>query len=307
MAGVSIYVEVPIVLYLSCSANSITFGQVVEVSVPMPTVYSEGDQFWTVVSFEFKTPIIQSSGLVGIIGNVNINFPSSRVRISGSTLDANSNLVFKMPKVHAEGLTGIVGDVEIILPIPFRCIRSEGIALVSGDVTMVVPLPIIESEAELKKLNEIWKSMVMNTSNYSITEYNQWRFNSYANIDGDFFGANSDGIHVLVGNLAGGERIESSFLTGLFDFNSDFVKNILQAWVVCRADGELTLRIRLGEKSFWENNLPVTIDALHEIRGKLAKGLKDRFFAFGIRNKDGSPYMVKSIRVIVDVTRSRPR
>lgn len=308
MASVSVSAG-PITLQLSELAADLDLDQVVEVSFPIPTIYSEGDESWYNASFLAPVPQIFSEGLSGIIGDVNIRIPSPRVQAGGATLDAGGNLTFKMPKIYSTGFTGIIGDVDITFPMPFRCIKSEGIACVIGDVVVTVPLPIMEITAEPERLNEVWKSFAMNTSNYSITEYNRWRFNSYANIDGDFYGADSNGIHVLDGNLINGEKIESSWLTGLFDFRSDFVKKLLQVWVVCRSEGELTLILRIGEENFWESNLPITIDALREIRGKIAKGkeLRNRFFALGIKNKDGAPYTVKSIRAVVEVIRSRPR
>lgn len=307
MASVTVTAGSITIQLVEASAD-LDLDQIVDIFIPMPAVYAEGEQFpFGSTILETPSPIIYVEGFSGIIGDVSIIALHPKILGEGFTLSAYANVNIKMPKVYAEGITSIIGDVDIIFPMPFRCIYSEGIALVLGDVEIIVPSPIVEVTAQLERLHEIWKSMIMNASNYSITEYNRWKFNSYANIDGDFYGADSDGIHLLTGNKINGEKIETSWFTGLFDFRNDFVKKIIQVLVVCRAEGELTLRIRLGEENFWENNLPVTIEALHEIRGKLAKGLKDRFFAFGITDKNGAPYTVKSIRAIVEVVRSRPR
>lgn len=308
MASVSINAGEIIIEFIG-EAEALDLDQTAEVFLPMPTIYSEGDQSWIFTALQAPVPQIFAEGLSGIIGDVEIRAPHSKILSLGYSPDVAGAIIFKMPKIYSEGFSGIIGEVDITFPMPFRCIRSEGIACVIGDVDIVVPSPIFTSGVELRRLNEIWKSVVMNTLNYSITEYNRWKFNSYANIDGEFFGADEDGIHLLDGNTANGERIESSWLTGLFDFRSDFVKRVLQTWIVCRSDGELTLVVKIGEENFWERNIPVTIDALREIRGKVAKGkeLQNRFLGFGIKNKDGAPYTVKSIRVVVEVIRSRPR
>ena len=66
----------------------------------------------------------------------------------------------------------------------------------------------------------VTKGVSLNTVNFSISEYVNYGFNSFAEIDGQMFGANENGLYLLDGSDDAGTNIVATFRLVLQDFKT---------------------------------------------------------------------------------------
>jgi hypothetical protein len=145
----------------------------------------------------------------------------------------------------------------------------------------------------------------VNVENRAVTEYLNYSFNSLAKINGIFYGARDDGIWKLEGNKDNGLEINAEILSGVFDFWAGVKTKPRKAWLTFRADGRVVLYVVRDEKEVWEEEFPglYFLEKIGEAGTTIAKGIKERFLAFGIKNKGGSDFEIDSLRILVDKLR----
>jgi len=212
---------------------------------------------------------------------------------------------FLLPRMRAHGYAGVVGDGAIAFPIPV--LSGVGFVEVIGNGAMEFPLPRMTGAGLEIPITILYKGLAMNASHFAITEYKDFSFNSFAYFNGKYLGANAEGIFTLGGNQDNGKRIDANIELPPVDFGETFIKRAREAWLTYRADGQLTLIIRLDEHEIWETPLEIVGTKSHEERAKIARGIKNRFLAFGLRNEGGCDFDIESLRVLVDPIQRRNR
>jgi hypothetical protein len=210
-----------------------------------------------------------------------------------------------LPRMSAHGYSGIIGDGAMIFPFPE--LTGVGFVQIIGRGAMEFPLPRMTGAGLAIPITILYKGIAMNASHFAISEYKDFPFNSFAYFNGQYLGANSNGIFVLGGNKDNAKEISASIELPPVDFGESFIKRAREAWLTYRADGQLTLVIRLDEHETWESALELVNIKSHEERVKIARGIKNRFLAFGLRNEAGCDFDIESMRVLVDPIQRRNR
>ncbi len=205
-------------------------------------------------------------------------------------------------------------DVRIvsgeILSIAGEFPRWTGSLIVKPNVGAFVLTGTFPSWSGIVSIREavsLYAAIIMNTSNHAVTEYAQFPISSLGYMNGHYFGTSSDGIYLLEGEKDAGTNIVAEIETGPLDLGMGFLKRPREAWFVFRSDGTVILRIRVDEQQPYEAELAYLHEQIREGRVKFAKGLKKRFAAFGMKNKDGSSFDLDSIRIMVDPIRGKQR
>lgn len=149
-------------------------------------------------------------------------------------------------------------------------------------------------------ISTIYNTLVLNASHKAVSEYINFPFNSLCVFNDKSLGANSTGIFELSGNTDNGVDIYAEIESAIFDMaNKGYLTKAQYAYMTYRSDGEIVLVLGLGEDDTWES-LPFPVeDKLHEGRVKIAKGIKERFISFGIKNKSGSDFDIDKLRILV--------
>ncbi len=268
------------------SVNLIT-GEVISVSGEVPK--------WT--------PLIQMlAEQINIAGN----FPKWTMSASISTgeiLTVSGNILAWT--MSASVLSGEMIAVAGIVP---RWLASAtlypnvGLFVISGQVPRWIGLLSLR-----EMVANVYGATVMNASNFAVTEYGQYPISSLGYMNDHYYGTLSDGIYLLEGKDDNGTEIVGEIETGLIDLGMGYLKRLREAWFVFRSDGTVILRVRVDEQDSYEEELAYLHDRIREGRVKIAKGLKKRFAALGLKNVRGSDFDLDSIRVIVDPIREKIR
>lgn len=175
--------------------------------------------------------------------------------------------------------------------------------LFSSGYGRVIALPVCSTVLLNRKV------IVMHLFSHAVSHYTNFNFNSLCHFKEHFLGANEQGIFILGGKNDLGQPIQADIRTGIHDFAKDGVLTLpKEAWLAYRTDGQLELNIEVEEGESY----PYIFDETHseriaEVRETLGKGLRERFYTFGIKNIDGSDFDIESFRILGDVIKRKRR
>jgi hypothetical protein len=150
------------------------------------------------------------------------------------------------------------------------------------------------------------KNIVTNTRNFAISEYNNFAFNSMARFNNKYLFARADGIYEGGGSNDDGTNIDASYKTGAIDTYATEVQRLRNAYLTFRSNADIQL-FSVGDES---NSRAYTITnstqaLIHERRVKFERGIRDRYFNFGISNIKGSTFGIRTAKVLSEPIRKR--
>jgi len=133
-----------------------------------------------------------ATGQIGSVGRIQTNLPA---------------LI-----IDSTGLTGNIGRISASLP---RFTITIGL-LSEGKGTIVATLPAfyVNLHGEVSRAEVVFKVAAINLRHFAVTEYANFNFNSFAELNGILLGAKSDGIYPLVGGSDQGQPIDAHISTG---------------------------------------------------------------------------------------------
>ncbi len=274
-----------------------------EIDFPLFQVSGEG-KTGHVLRGEIVFPafVVSGQGRTGRISEGLIEFPVFQVSGEATQHFGGQGAIdFKPFRVLGFGYTGLIGTGEIVFPKPI--VEGRAFFVAQGNGSIVFPTFVVSGFARVSVRERL--TIAMNLQNKAVTEYLNYGFNSFANINGVFYGARDDGIWKLEGNKDNGLEIDAEILSGVFDFWAGEKTKPRKAWITFRADGRVSLKVIRDENEVWEEDFPglYFLEKIEEAGTTIAKGIKERFLAFGIRNKAGSDFEIDSFRILVDKLR----
>lgn len=140
---------------------------------------------------------------------------------------------------------------------------------------------------------------VVNTSNFAVTKYTRYNFNSFVEINGKYFGAGSDGVYYLEGADDAGTQIDAVARTGIYDFGTSRLKRIPRAYVGIRGDGRLLLKTVTNEDTVRWYEVQNVRRTIHSHRVILGRGVKAAYWQFELSNEmDGSFFEADNIELV---------
>lgn len=147
-------------------------------------------------------------------------------------------------------------------------------------------------------LAETYRTWVMNVSNDVLTEYQNYNFNSLAEFDGSFYGAGLSGVHKLAGTSDAGTNIAWTYRTGWIDDKNAMLKRLNEVLLSIRFNGPLRLRVWTDEETFFEYNVVNhRPGVVHQVRAKLGKGLRSRFYRIQLSGIGATSAEVNSMQL----------
>jgi len=245
----------------------------------------------------FPRFVVFGQGTTGRAAAGLIEFPLFQVSgVATQHFGGVGAIEFKRFRVLGFAYSGLLGKGEIVFP--KMVVSGKAFFVVQGTGGIVFPTFVVSGYARQSIRDRL--AIVMNVRNRAVTQYLNYGFNSFANVNGIFYGARDDGIWKLEGAKDNGIQINSRILTGVFDFWVNGKKKAREVWMTFRGDGRMILEVMISEKDIWEDEFDYFLDSIEEAKSTIAKGIKERFLAFGIKNKDGSDFEIDSVRVLVD-------
>lgn len=148
----------------------------------------------------------------------------------------------------------------------------------------------------------------VNLSNFAVTQFCQYPFNSFCEIAGKHFGASDDGIFELTGNDDAGADIDAFAELILSDFGISNIKKIRSVFVGGEADGKLTLTLKDDEDNSRAYDLRLTSGS-KQSSGKVDVGRDGlgRYWQVRIDNKNGVYFAIDSIELLAIIMGREPR
>jgi hypothetical protein len=127
--------------------------------------------------------------------------------------------------------------------------------------------------------------------------YEQFKFNSFAQVGRDYYGMNEDGIHILTGDTDAGEDINAVMTTGLTDFDDSTLKTVPVIYASARSHKEMLLTARVDNYPDYSYTFIGKPAELAPVRVKLGRGLKGLNWQLEVANKDGAYIEIDALDV----------
>jgi hypothetical protein len=137
-------------------------------------------------------------------------------------------------------------------------------------------------------LNEYFDGYAYNLNTEAPSFYEQFKFNSFAQVGRDYYGMNEDGIHILTGDTDDGEDINAVMTTGLTDFDDSTLKTVPVIYASARSHKEMLLTARVDNYPDYSYTFIGKPAELAPVRVKLGRGLKGLNWQLELSNKDGA-------------------
>lgn len=141
---------------------------------------------------------------------------------------------------------------------------------------------------------------VLNTETAAVSWYDNFDFQSIAQVDDDVFGVNSEGIFLLTGDDDAGDTIDASIRSGFMDFGTAYTKRFENMYLGYVSTGALYARLRVKDSKHPASTYLLQqreADAPRTSRFEPGKGLWGRYWQVEIGNVSGAPFTVYDMDV----------
>jgi hypothetical protein len=149
-----------------------------------------------------------------------------------------------------------------------------------------------------QNLSETYDTKATNTRLGAVTEFSNYKFNSFARIGKDYYGAGPDGLYRLDGATDNGANINWSLRTGRHDDKVTVMKRVPQVVLGLRSNGNITVRVWSDDNTFHDYPLPkVQTNTIHQHRVVPGKGMESRYFGVELRGVNNATLELDSMQI----------
>lgn len=268
LSGMSVEAEVLGGTYAECG---LTFSGFSVTGTVIPEGYSEG-------SFTLNLLGVTATVVSEVIGSIDVTLPAMRV--------------------VATALPGRIGTADLTLS--GLSVVAEGWPeyVLQGELTFtgLSVQGIIE-----EVLSAVFNTVTMNIElgGDSVTEFDDYNFNSYATFNGIHLGSSAGGLFELDGDDDDGDPIVANGLGGITNLDSDTQVKVPYAYLTARLNGAIAIVTRTGENA--ERKHAIQSDAqthLHRRRVQLDGAPKSLEWQFGFENIEGSDFEISQLSIL---------
>lgn len=142
---------------------------------------------------------------------------------------------------------------------------------------------------------QVW---VVNADTHASTRYEQYGFNSFAQIGDAYYGAKRDGIYLLDGDDDNGEPVQAMVSLGSHDFEVSALKRVENCYLGVSSSGRMFLRVVADEREYLYAARSAS-ENMRMHRVDVGKGLRANFLEFEIYNADGDDFELGSVEFVV--------
>ena len=219
--------------------------------------------------------LVDNSGVIGLESEDWVGVFTGTVNVIGTI--TCSSVIDIYNSSGAVGSTGVVSCIELMLKF-----NSSGL---NGSV----------NEFEAFCLNLFKKGLVSNFTNYI--------FNSFAEINGVLFGAKSTGMYSLTGNLDDTVKINSRIVWPLKTLGTTNVKQVRAVKYFGRLGDTVGVTVTDGSNNSWETdfvNAKGDMNAV-EVPGYFPFTARGRYLQFELDNANGCDFLIDRIELALYV------
>ena len=274
------------------------FGGLITIDVPMSTMsilgYTPNIGVIDIIQVMPSTDILSNGP---IVGEIDISVPISSLDLQGNIqLIGVIDIVPNMPLMQAQGVLKNSGVISLTSWPP--TLESLSTLLLSGVIQVTAPMDSINGIGIIESILAV-TTLVLNTENFALSEYNNYAYNSMTYFGGKWIGCNDAGLDELEGDKDGSTNIVALVRFPTIDLHKEYVKRLLHAWLSGRTTGELDIKVIENETEplvthYTSHNAGGIID---RERIKFSKAHKGRFVTMEIGNKAGCKFDLTTLRV----------
>ena len=135
---------------------------------------------------------------------------------------------------------------------------------------------------------------VVNWDSKASTKYENYDFNSFAQIGQRYYGVKSDGVYLLEGDNDAGVPIRASLSFGKLDFGSMQKKRVPHAYMGVSSTGRMYLKVTANGQTYTYAARRAD-EGIRAQRVDIGKGLTATFMEFEIYNSNGADFELDSV------------
>jgi len=216
------------------------------------------------------------------------------------TISAN---ILSVANYYSTSLQAVLLNTSVDMTLSLRLPVIEEVTLDGMADTSAIILQIVSEGISFRLTfntgDATYTGWVMNTTSFAVSEYDNYPFNSFAKVQGKYYGANDNGLYLLEGEDDAGIPIQARVKLGETNFGKSVKKRLDSVYLGFRADGSMLLKtISEGNIERWYKVTGDT-EKLHRQRvHPLAKGLKAVWWEFELTNIDGADFEVSEIEFV---------
>lgn len=254
----------------------------------MPAIKGELTALSTILGGLAGQLPLPTAELVGTVANAGV-IASSLPRAVGelTLIQGNVATISATLRGMSSGLTmvgGSAGSITAKLPEPTAVFTGSAAVL----AVLVARLPRLSSAFPMYRFYQHVLTHVMNTHTTAVTTFENYPFNSFAKIGDKYYGAGPSGLYEIDSEPTDAvAAIPWRMLTGQLDFGSAMQKRLSDFYIAMRSAGDVALTVAVDEQEPYEYSLQATdIDRLKQRKVLLGKGLRGRYWQFGLSGTD---------------------
>lgn len=149
----------------------------------------------------------------------------------------------------------------------------------------------------VKSGDNIYQGFSYSPETFSVTEYDNYPFNSLTYTNGNYLMASDNGLFLSGGTLDESEFITARIKTAISDLEISNIKQVPQVYLGIANDASLVLSVSVDGKYSATYELAVDSEDLSTQMFKIGKGLKGRYWQFTLETKGNSQFDLEEIEI----------
>jgi len=296
------------------STGELLNGTVLDAALTLPAITSDGDAnsgasialpaltiSATMVNGKamsgfINMPVLSMTGTLSVPHVYDYAQTMPALRAAGTMLTgAVLNASLTMQSLQASGSLAVPEVFTSAITLP--AMSATGELLVTGVMSCDVSTPALVATGTMTNaVALVVNSIAVNTKHFAHTKYSSFAFNSFGQLNGSVYGADSTGLYRLDGSDDTGTPIAASFVSGADDYNSARLKAQNVVYLGYESDGDVELLIGVDDDPNFTYSYPVDRDlgssGVRPARVSIGRGLRSRYWHTGVRNVNGAYFKV---------------
>lgn len=154
----------------------------------------------------------------------------------------------------------------------------------------------------LRLSGEVHTAWAMNLEgSMPVSQYENFDFNSFAEVGGEYFAANEEGLFRLGADTDAGQPIEAAIGSMMLDLDTSRQKRMQAAYIGYTASGRIVLKVRSEDDGQvvedWFEAQQQTAAAPRNQMVRIGRGLRSRYWQFELVNVDGADFELDSLEM----------
>jgi len=145
----------------------------------------------------------------------------------------------------------------------------------------------------------------INTRTAAVTEYLDYNFTSFAQVEHHCYGATGDGLYLLQGATDSGKDVVGSIAGGYMQPGGSHLSGFKAAYIGTSQEGDFRLKLVAGSGESY--TYAVRANGMQSTRVNLGKGLRARYFRYELTAVDGHDFDLDSLEFLPLVFQRRVR